>query len=67
MFLLCLSHFSPLLLTPASPPFPPYSPHFQEEPVLPFSPILLKRRQSNNKKDKAFLLVEIRIAIQRDS
>jgi hypothetical protein len=28
---------------------------------------LLKRRHKHNKRDKAFLLVEIRIAIQRDS
>jgi hypothetical protein len=27
----------------------------------------LKRRHKHNKKDKAFLLVEIRTAIQRDS
>jgi hypothetical protein len=45
----------------------PHPSHFQAEPVLVFSPILLKRRHKNNKKDIAFLLVEIRIAIQRDS
>jgi hypothetical protein len=45
----------------------PRPPLFQTEPVLPFSPILLKRRHSNNKEDIALLLVEIRIAIQRDS
>jgi hypothetical protein len=28
---------------------------------------LLKRRHKHNKKDKAFLLVELRTAIQRDS
>jgi hypothetical protein len=28
---------------------------------------LLKRRHKHDKKDKVFLLVEIRIAIQRDS
>jgi hypothetical protein len=27
----------------------------------------LKRRHKHNKKDKAFLLVEIKIAVQRDS
>jgi hypothetical protein len=52
-------------------PFVPYlSPHqpiFQAEPVLNFSPVLLKRRHSNNKKDITFWLVEIRIAIQRNS
>jgi hypothetical protein len=51
----------------STPPFYPYSPCFQAEPVLPFSPILLKRRHKHNKEDKAFLLDEIRIAIQRDS
>jgi hypothetical protein len=62
-----LGHFSPLPPTPSlSLPL-----RFQAEPVLPFSPILLKRRQKHNKKDKVFLLVEIRIririAIQGDS
>jgi hypothetical protein len=51
---------SPFTL-PLSPP------HFQAKPVLPFSPILLKSNVSNNKKDKGFLLVEIRTAVQRDS
>jgi hypothetical protein len=46
----CLGHFSPLPLPPPSPPHPL---HFQAEPVLPSSPILLKRR---HKKDIAFLL-----------
>jgi hypothetical protein len=53
---------SPLWPLPLSPP-----PYFQAEPVLPSSPILLKRRHKHNKKDTAFLLVEIRIAIQKDS
>jgi hypothetical protein len=48
-----------------SPPKPPF--HFQAEPVLPLSLILLKRRHKHNKEDKAFLLAELRIAIQRDS
>jgi hypothetical protein len=48
-------------------PSPLHHPHFQAEPVLPFSTILLKSRHKNNKKDIVFLLVEIRIAIQRDS
>jgi hypothetical protein len=39
-------------------------PRFQAEPVLPLSLILLKRRHKHNEEDKAFLLVEIRIAIQ---
>jgi hypothetical protein len=51
-------------------PFLPLDPHSASLPgkaVLPLSLILLKRRQKINalKKDKAFLLVEIRIAIQR--
>jgi hypothetical protein len=56
-----------------SPPCPPapflssHPPGFQAEPALPSSPILLREDISNNKKDKAFLLVEIRIAIERDS
>jgi hypothetical protein len=43
------------------------TPHFQVEPVLPLSLILLKRRHKHNKKDKVFLLIELKIAIQRDS
>jgi hypothetical protein len=31
--------------------------HFQAEPVLPLSLILLKRKHKHNKKDKQFLLV----------
>jgi hypothetical protein len=55
-----------------SPPDPhphslPSPPHFQAEPVLPLSLILLKRRHKHNEKDKAFLLVELRMTIQRDS
>jgi hypothetical protein len=50
---------SPILLLPP--------PHFQADPVLPFSPILLKEGISNNKKDIVFLLVEIMMAIQTDS
>jgi hypothetical protein len=50
--------------SPVSSPLPP---RFQAEPVLPLSLILLKRKHKHNKKDKAFLLVELRIAIQKDS
>jgi hypothetical protein len=56
-----------------SSPCPPPSPsptqtsHFQAEPVLPLSLILLKRRLKHNKEGKAFLLLELRTAIQRDS
>jgi hypothetical protein len=59
-----LGHFSPL---PPTPSLSPYPPRFQAEPVLPSSPILLREDISHNKKDIAFLLVEIRIAIQGDS
>jgi hypothetical protein len=55
-----LGHFS--LLSPFST-LSPLPTHFQEEPVLPLSLILLKRRHKHNKEDKEFLLVEIRIAI----
>jgi hypothetical protein len=49
------------------PPICPSSPHFQAEPVLLLSLILLKRRHKHNKEDKVFLLVELRIAIQKYS
>jgi hypothetical protein len=53
---------APLLyLLPFSPP------QFQAGPVLPLSLILLKKRHKHNKKDKVFLLVELRIAIQKYS
>jgi hypothetical protein len=48
-----------------SPPHPSPA-QFQAGPVLPLSLILLKKRQKHNKENKAFLLVELRIAIQRD-
>jgi hypothetical protein len=57
-------------LHPASlhPLIPPSPPQFQADPVLPLWLILLKKkRHKHNKKDKAFLLVELRIAIQKDS
>jgi hypothetical protein len=50
-------------LHPACTPLP----HFQAEPVLPLFPILLKKREKYNKEDKAFLLVELSIAIQKYS
>jgi hypothetical protein len=52
---------APHLLFPLNPC------HFQAETVLPLTPILLKRRNKHNKEDIAFLLVEIRIALQTDS
>jgi hypothetical protein len=59
-----LGHFCPL--PPALSLSPPPC-HFQVETVLPLSLILLKREYKTNKVDEAFLLVEIRIAIQGDS
>jgi hypothetical protein len=59
-----LGHFSslPLSLTFFSDPH-----HFQAEPVLPLSLTLLKKRHKYNKEEKSFLLVELRIAMQKDS
>jgi hypothetical protein len=48
-------------------PSPSFPSQFQAGPVLPLSLILLKERDKPNKEDKAFLLVELRIAIQKDS
>jgi hypothetical protein len=39
--------------------------HFQAVPVLPLS--LIKKRHKHNKEGKAFLLVELRITIQKYS
>jgi hypothetical protein len=47
-------------------PVPPSPPQFQG-PILPLSLFLLKKRHKHNEEDKAFLLVDLRIAIQRDS
>jgi hypothetical protein len=52
---------------PLSHPSPPTPPEFQAGPVLFLSLILLKKLHMHNKKDKVFLLVELRIAIQKDS
>jgi hypothetical protein len=69
IYLFIYSHvhtlFGPFLLM--APCFLSPTPSFQAEPVLPSFPNLLKRRHEHNKKGKAFLLVELRIAIQRDS
>jgi hypothetical protein len=57
-------------ISPPSPPphpSPPHTPCLPGRTVLPLSLFLLKRKHKDNKEDKAFLLVEIRIAIQRDS
>jgi hypothetical protein len=56
-----------------SPPCPPtlpslpFTPQFHEGPVLPLSLVLLKKRDKPKKEDKAFLLVELRIAMQKYS
>jgi hypothetical protein len=55
-----LGHFFPL-------PPSPFSLQFQAGPVLLLSLILLKKRDKPNKEDKVFLLVELRIAIQKYS
>jgi hypothetical protein len=54
-------------LPPSPPLFPLPPPQFQVGPFLPLSLILLKKRYKPNKEDKAFLLVEMRIAIQKYS
>jgi hypothetical protein len=44
MCIQCLGHFSPLLPTPyLIPPYPPLTPHYRAETILPLSLILLKR------------------------
>jgi hypothetical protein len=48
--------FGPSL--PLPPPSALHPPRFQAEPVLPFSPILLKRRHKHNKRD---ILREVRV------
>jgi hypothetical protein len=58
------------VISPPAPhphPLPDNTPRFQAEHILPLSLILLKRRHKHNKEDKAFLLVQLRIAIQGDS
>jgi hypothetical protein len=58
-----------VIIPPARLPYPlPFSlAHFQAGPVLSLSVILLKKRHKPNKEDKAFLLVELRIAILKYS
>jgi hypothetical protein len=51
-------HPAPLSLCP---------PEFQAGLILPLSLILLKKGYMHNKKDKEFLLVELRIAVQKES
>jgi hypothetical protein len=55
-----------VISTPCPTPLPfPLFPH--SVPVLSLSLILLKKRQKPNKEDKVFLIVELRIAIQKYS
>jgi hypothetical protein len=56
-----------LLPPPLHAPLLPSPPQFQAGPVLALSLILLKKRHKPNKEDKAFLLVELRIPIQKYS
>jgi hypothetical protein len=54
---------------PCPPPLPstPFPPQFQAGPVLPLSLVLLKKKDKPNKEEKALLLVELKIAIQKYS
>jgi hypothetical protein len=60
----CLGHFSPLPLTLPSPHHPLAS---RQNLFCPFLQFCWSVDMSNNQKDKAFLEVEIRITIKRDS
>jgi hypothetical protein len=58
------------VISPPCPPCPPSSlfpSQFQAGLVLPLSLVLLKKRHKHSKEDKVFLLVELRIAIQKYS
>jgi hypothetical protein len=59
-----LGHFS---LLPPSLTLSPFLPQFQADPVLPLLLVLLKKRDKHKKEDNVFLLVELRIAIQKYS
>jgi hypothetical protein len=52
---------------PSPLPSPLFHTQFQAGPVLPLLLVLLKKRDKPNKEDKAFLLVELRIAKQKYS
>jgi hypothetical protein len=62
MYMHCLGHFSQQPPTPTLSSLPPC---FEAEPVLPLSLILFKRRHKQIRKAKCFLLLELRIAIQK--
>jgi hypothetical protein len=59
--------FGSFLPLPPSTTLFPFPTQFQAGPVLPLSVVLLKKRDKPNKEDKVFLLVELRIAIQKYS
>jgi hypothetical protein len=57
-------------ISPPGPPLPPFAPvprEVQGGGVLPLSLVLLKKRHKHNKEDKVFLLVELRVTIQKYS
>jgi hypothetical protein len=58
---LCTCAYVVWVFLPCSPPTPS-PPRIQAKLVLPLSLILVKRRHKHNKKDKAFLLVQLRTA-----
>jgi hypothetical protein len=70
-FLFFYSHvhtlFGPFLPMPVPPPSCPFPHQFQAGPVLPLLLVLLKKSDKPNKEDKVFLLVELRIAMQKYS
>jgi hypothetical protein len=71
LFIFIYSHLHTLFGSFLHPAPLPHSasllPQFHADPVLPLSLILLNKWLKHNKEEKAFLLVELRIAIQRDS
>jgi hypothetical protein len=52
---------------PLPPPSSSFPLQFQAGHILPLSIVLLKKRDKPNKEDKVFLLVELRIALQKYS
>jgi hypothetical protein len=68
-FLFTCSYIIWVISSPCPPPLssPLFPPQFQAGPVLPLSLVLLKKREKPNKEDKVFLLVELRIVIQKYS
>jgi hypothetical protein len=64
MYIHCLGRFSPLTPAPTLSLLPTLLPG---RTCSALSSNIVEENISNNKKDKAFLLVEIRVAIQRDS